>query len=141
MVDDDDVLAEVLDEIELVAGEEHRHPGSRQLLEQPRHGTHRDGIQPGEGFIEDEQVRLVDQGGDELHPLLVAVGQLVHARSRPFRYPQPLEPQVGDPTDLRAGAPAELPQVEQLLPYPHPGVQTPFFRHVPEAGTVGLDDR
>ena len=49
MVDDDDVLAEVLDEVELVAGEEHGHPGSRQLRSNPAMAPIAMGSSPAKG--------------------------------------------------------------------------------------------
>ena len=72
-VDDDDVLAQVLDDVELVAGEQHAGAATRDVAEQPGHRVHRDRVQPGERLVEHQQVGRVHQRGGELDPLLVAV--------------------------------------------------------------------
>ena len=83
VVDDDDVLAQVLDQVELVAGEQHRRAGGGDLGEQLGHGAHGDRIETGERLVEHEQVGLVDERGDQLDALLVAVRQGVKAVARP----------------------------------------------------------
>ena len=72
--DDDDVLADVLDEVELVTGE---HDADARRGSFPHDLGHRgdaDRVQAGERLVHDEELRVVDEGGRELDPLLVAVG-------------------------------------------------------------------
>ena len=61
-VDDDDVLADVLDEVELVAGEQHRRARRGDLGQHLGHRAHRERVESRERLVEDEQLaRLVDQ--------------------------------------------------------------------------------
>ena len=73
LVDDDDVLAEVLDQIELVAREQHRGARARDLGEEVAHVPDRNRIEPGERFVEHEEIRFVHERRDQLDPLLVSV--------------------------------------------------------------------
>ena len=76
-VDHGDVLTEILHQIELMAGEQHRAPGSGPLaqgLGQAHHG-HR--VQTAERFVEDDDLGVMHQGGGQLEALLHAAGQLV----------------------------------------------------------------
>ena len=107
-------------------------PGGRHLREQFGHGAHGDGIEPGERLVEHEQVGLVDQRGDQLHALLVAVRQRVKAVARPPGEAEPLQPRVDGPAHVPARPPAQLAQVDELLPHPHAGIQAALLRHVAE---------
>jgi hypothetical protein len=53
----------VLDEIQLVAGEQHRDPGVRSLDEYLAHRVHTHRVQPGERLVEHEQLRVVYERG------------------------------------------------------------------------------
>ena len=72
-VDDRDLLADLLHEIELVAREEHRDPSGGLVAEHLRERSHRDGVEAGERLVEDEEVRRVHERCRELSTLLVAV--------------------------------------------------------------------
>ena len=63
----------MLDDVELVAGEQHAGAAMRDVAEQPGHRVHRDRVQPGERLVEHQQVGRMHQRGGELDPLLVAV--------------------------------------------------------------------
>ena len=102
VVDDDDVLAQVLDQVELVAREQHRRARGGELGEQLGHGADRDRIEAGERLVEHEQLRLVDERGDQLDALLVAVRQRVEAVARAIGEAEPLEPGVDAAVDVRA---------------------------------------
>jgi hypothetical protein len=61
-----------LHQVQLVAGEQHRGPLRGQAGQQLGHGLQGDRVLAGERLVEYQQVRLVDQGGDQLNPLLVS---------------------------------------------------------------------
>ena len=69
----------MLDQIQLMAGEQHRRARLAQLVQQRGQHIHRDRVQPGERLIQDQQVRVMYQRDRELDPLLVAVRQPVDA--------------------------------------------------------------
>ena len=71
-VDDDRSLAEVLDEVELVRREQHRRPAPGLGDEHLGQRVDGDRVEPGERLVEHQDVGLVDQRADQLHPLLVA---------------------------------------------------------------------
>ena len=97
VIDDDDVLAQILDQVELVAGEQHRRAGAGDIGEQLGHEAHGDRVETGERLVEHEQVGLVDQGGDQLDALLVAVRQGVDAVPGPVGEVETIEPRVDTP--------------------------------------------
>ena len=93
VLDDRDGVAEALDELELVAGEQDRHaglagPGDEDLA----HDVDADGIQAAERLVEDERDRVVDERRGELHPLLVPQRELLHAVVCAVRHADLLHP-------------------------------------------------
>ena len=92
MVDDRDLFADVLDQLELVAGEEHGGTAGSLAAEYVRERLHCDRVEPCERLVEDEQLRLVHQRRRELRPLLVAVRELLDLRVRPLAESKTLEP-------------------------------------------------
>jgi hypothetical protein len=54
-------------------------------------------IEAREGFVEHEHLRIVDEGGGELHALLIAERQLLYAIAGPVGDPKLLYPCVGLP--------------------------------------------
>ena len=138
--DDDDAVAQALDEVELVGGEEGGHTGSGALAQHGAHDVDRHRVQAGEGLVEDEQVGAADEGGGELDALLVAQGE-------------PLDLVVAAPGDAEALGPlptgpaggggvdaVEPGEVGQLLADPHPGVQAALLGHVADAAAdPGVD--
>ncbi len=97
---DHHLVAEPLDELELVAGEQHGDAGCGQLAEQFGEAVDRDGVEAAERLVEQQQVRVVDQGCRDLGALLVAQREGV---------------------DLVVGALAEVEPFEQLVAAPGSG--------------------
>jgi len=87
-VDDHHVLAQVLHNVELMAGEEHRRPGMRPLGQDLSQARRRHRVEAGEGLVEHDQVGLVHQGHGQLHPLLVAVREVLHPIAQPLLQPE-----------------------------------------------------
>ena len=92
--DDHDVLADVLDEVELVAAEDDPDAGIRALAKDLGHGRHAQRVEPREGLVEDQQLRLVDQCGRELDALLVAVREVLQLAPGPVGEAETFQPAV-----------------------------------------------
>ena len=93
--DDHDVLADVLDEVELVAGEDNPDAGRRPLAEDLGHRRDPDRVEAGERLVEDEQLRVVDERRAQLDALLVAVRQRLELVPLAVGQAQPGEPAGG----------------------------------------------
>jgi hypothetical protein len=91
-VDDHDVLADILDELELMAREQHRRAAGRLAAQQLGEPADSDGIEPRERLVEHKQVGFVLQRRRQLGALLVTCessSNLAPARSaRPSRSSQ-----------------------------------------------------
>ena len=77
-IDDRDVAADVADEIELMAAEQHRWPRANSVEEDLLHVLDGHRIEARERFVEDQQVGLVHERDRQLHALLVAARQCLH---------------------------------------------------------------
>lgn len=99
-----------------------------------------DGVKAGEGFVEDQELRLVDHRDDELYLLLHPLAKLFHFLVPPcfdFEAAEPM-PQAGHGVVPRQSF--ELGQVEGLLPNLHLFIKATFFRQVPNQGRIiGLE--
>ena len=141
MVDDRDLLADVLDQLELVAGEQHRGAAGRLAAENVGHGAHGNGIESGERLVEDEQLRLMDERGRELHPLLVAVRELLHGRAVAVGETEPLEPARCGGACRTRGQPVQTSEVLELIAHPHSRVEAALLGHVSEPQPLLQTDR
>src|SRR5699024_11074164 len=65
-------VAQALDQVELVGGEQHRDPAGRVLAQQVDHRVHRHRVEAGERLVEDQEVGPADHGRGDLHALLIA---------------------------------------------------------------------
>ena len=110
VVDDRDLLADVLDELELVAGEEDGGAARRLAAEHLGERVHRDRVEAGERLVEDEQLGLVQQRGRELCALLVAVRELLHLRAGAILEAEPLEPASRPRARRRVVSPCRQPK-------------------------------
>ena len=72
-----------LDELELVAGEDDADSALYAFGQDVGERVDADRIQPREGFVEHQQLRIMDQRRRQLHPLLVAKGELLYPVQRP----------------------------------------------------------
>ena len=64
-----------------------------------------DRVEAGERLVEDEQLGVVHERGRELHALLVAERELLHAVARALGQPEPLDPAVGRAAGAAGGMP------------------------------------
>ena len=79
LVDHDDVIAELLGVRHDVGGEEDRGAARVFLEHHLAQAARADGIEPAERLVEDQQIGLVNDGGDELDFLLRAFRQILAA--------------------------------------------------------------
>ena len=141
VIDDDDVLADVLDEVELMAGEQHRRAVARQVADHLRERLDAERIEPGERLVEHERHRIVHERRGELHPLLVAVRERVQPRLAALLEPQPRQPAVDAVGGGAAIQPRQSREVLELRPHPHVRIEAALLGHVAEAQTCLAVDR
>ena len=127
------LAAGLLDEIQLVAGEENRGAGVGALAQHRREVVDADRIQAGERLVEHEQLRIVDERRGELHPLLVAERELLDLRVEPLAEPEAFEQGAAGVDRARAAHAVQAAEVLQLLEHLHARVEAAFLRHVAEA--------
>ena len=73
-----DAVADLRDLVEVVADEDHRHPGLAQLAHDAEELVDLGARQRGGGLVEDEDARVQAQGLRDLHELLARHAQLAH---------------------------------------------------------------
>ena len=136
VVDDRDVLADVLDQVELVAGEEDGGAAFCLRAQQLGERLHGDRIEPCERLVEHEQLRLVHERRRKLRPLLVAMRELLQLRRRPLGKAEPLQPRLRGRPRLVCVHAVQAAEVGDLLGDRHPRIETALLRHVAEAQPV-----
>ena len=75
--DDDEVVAEPLDDVELVAGEQHGDAAVGALAQHVDDGLDRHRVESRERLVEHEHLGVVHERGRDLRALLVAEGELL----------------------------------------------------------------
>ena len=141
MVDDGHRLAQVLDQVELMAGKQHRHPGRHPFGEHLRKGVDGDRVEAREGLVEDQQLRVVDEGGGQLDPLLVAEGQRLDLVLGPVDNAKSGQPGAGSGGRVGPIHPVEPAEVDQLVEHLHPGVKPSLLGQVAEPQPLGWPHR
>ena len=136
VVDDGHRLAQVFDEVDLVAREQHAAPGGSLVDEHGAHGVDPDGVEPRQGLVEHEELGLVDQGGGQLHPLLVAERQGLELVGGTVGHAELLEPTQRRAPGRAGGHAVQSGQVLDLLDDHHARVEAPLLGHVAEALTI-----
>ena len=140
-VDDHDLLAYVLDELELMAGEEDGGSTRSFATKQLGKRLYRNRIETGERLVEDEQLRLVKQRCCELRTLLVAVRERLDVRTRAIGDAEPAEPVRGGCLRVGRRQPVQAAEVGELLADPHPRIEAALLGHVAEPESLGHADR
>ncbi len=85
------------------------------LLEQ----SYAQGIQAAEGLVENQQIRLIDDGGDKLHPLQHALGQILAFLGVHISEAQPAQQPIGASGSLGTGAPLQTAHVGEECTHLH----------------------
>ena len=92
MVDEGDLLTDLLDRRHVVCREKDGSTLVAQAEDLALELFGIDGIEAGEGFIKDQERRTMDDGGDELHLLGHALGELLDLLVAPLPEVETLEP-------------------------------------------------
>ena len=135
--DDDHSVAQALDDVELVGGEEGGHTCGRPLQEDLAHDVHGHRVQAGEGLIENEQLGVAHQCGGQLDALLVAQRQALHLVAAAPLQAQTLGPPLCSRLGGGGGQSVEAGQVDELLGHLHPGVEAALLGHVADGASDG----
>jgi hypothetical protein len=122
------------------AGEDERRSLAPLVEEDLAHDVHPHGIEAAHRLVQDQHVRLVEHGGDELRLLLHALRELVCPPPAPLPEAQPLQPRPETARRLPPRRALDLGEEEELLAKHHARVESPLLGHVPDAvagGDVG----
>ncbi len=137
--DDDDAIADQLDDFEDVRDVEDCLALRGELLQQIFEETGGDDVEAGERLVEDEQLGIVQQGGGDEDALLHALGVERDGRVAPgFEAEQGEEP-VGLEVDEGLGQVAQAADELEVLEAGEVGVDVGLLGDVAEGGAVGLE--
>src|SRR5699024_9749616 len=141
LVDDDEVVDEAFDEVELMAGEEHRGTGGGEGAEHVEGAFDGGGVEPGERLVEDEDLRGVDEGGGDLDLLLVTGADRFEGVGR-FAPELELFEQL-ETASLRrlSGQAVEAGEVDELIDDRHLRVEAALFGHIADRTAMVGGDR
>jgi hypothetical protein len=131
--DDHQVVAEPLDQFELVAREEHRHPGRGPVAQHVDHHLDGERVEARERLVEHQHLGLVHQGGGDLGALLVAEGELLELLAGAFAQAEPLEEPGRAAFGVGAAQAVQPAEVDDLVVHGHRRVEAAFLGHVAEA--------
>src|SRR6266571_1555287 len=132
-LDDPDPVADALDKLELVAGEDDRHAGRRALVQDLAHRIHRFRVEAGERLVQHEHHWFEHKGRGQLHALLVAVAQTLDLVFGAILQSEPVEP-VRRGRGCGVGSRAvQLREVRQLFARAHLRIESALLRHVADA--------
>jgi len=140
LLDDDDAIAESLDQFELVARKQNRRAPLRLSSENVREGINCGRVKPSKRLVQHEQLRMVHERYGELDPLLIAVGksdnlvQLASVETEPQK-PAPRFRLGGDRIE-----PMQLSEVGQLIENSHLWIRPTLLRHIAESQSIGRAD-
>ena len=139
--DDDDVVAQTLDHIELVRGEQHRHPRRRPAVQDIGDDIDRERVKAREGFVEDEHVGFVYERRRDLRPLLVTQRELLDGVIQALAESELFEESRRPGLSLVLVEAVQASEVRDVLVDLHLRIQPTLFGHVPEAAPVRRGQR
>ncbi len=139
--DDHEVVAEPLDDVELVRREQHGRTGCRDIRQHALHRLDGHRVEARERLVEHEHLGAVHEGGGDLRALLVAEREALDRVVRALAEAEALE-QLERVAPGRRGRPAvQAGEVHGLLEQAHLRVQAALLGHVAEAAAVGVGER
>ncbi len=141
VVDQQDPVAHLLDLVHVVRAEDDRLAPPLFFQQDLLQHLGVDRVQPLERLVQDQQRRIVDQGGQELGLLRHALAQLLHLAPGVLGQPCLLQQGGGPLAGLLAWHPLQCPQVGQALQQPKALVQAALLRQVADARLAGLGHR
>jgi hypothetical protein len=130
---DRDRVAQPLDQLELMTGEQHRHAARDLGAQHPAQHVDTDRVEAGERLVEHQQLRAMHERRRELHALLVAERQRLQLVARAIGQAEALEQLVA--AGLRSGGaqPVQPREVDELVAHAHLRIEAALLRHVAEA--------
>jgi hypothetical protein len=131
VVEDHELVAQSLDQVELVAGEQHRH-ARVHVGEQCGHRVDGHRVQAAERLVQHQGGRAVDQRGGNLYPLLVAQRQCLEHVAAALGKTEPVQQLVRPLTRDVGGEPVQPCEEHQLVGHPHLRIEATLLRHVAE---------
>ena len=138
--DDDELVAEALDDVELMGREQHRRSTRRAFLKHAGDDVDGERIQARERLVEDQHLRLVHEGRRDLRTLLVAQRQRLDVVIEALAESELLEQGATAGRGLRLRVAVQSGEVDDLLEHLHLGVQAALLRHVAEATPLRRGD-
>ena len=105
-------------------------PSSRSSRNASRRIDEVDRVQPRERLVHQEDLRPVQDRGDELDLLLVALRELLGAAAGQLRDQEPVQPAQGGATREAGGLAIEGREVDELVQHRHPRVETALLGQV-----------
>ncbi len=138
--DDHEVVAEALDDVELVRREQHGGSGCRGIRQHALHRLDRHRVEARERLVEHEHLGAVHERRGDLRALLVAEREALDGVVRALAEAEPL--QQLERVAARGGrGPAVQPgEVHGLLEHAHLRVEAALLGHVAEATSVDVGD-
>ena len=135
-VDQDDLVADLLDLFHTMGTEYDRAAVAGQLVDFVLDEIGVDGIETAEGFVEDDESGLVQDGGDELQFLTHAFAQVFDFLVPPGLHLESFEPVADLVGRFGFGEPLQLREVDGLGADLHLFIQTTLLGHVADLFTV-----
>src|SRR5437667_1956606 len=135
--DDAQLLAQLFGLLHDVGREQDRLPATPQVEQGVLHHLSIHGIEPRERLVENQEIRAVEHGRDELHLLLHSLRQLVDAAQAPLSEPESLEPLPGP---LARAPPVDafhLAKKHEHVEHPHLPVQATLLREIADPLRMG----
>ena len=135
--DDDEVVAESLNNIKLVAGEQHRNALGGACLQNLGYRVDRDRVKTRERLIEDQHLGVVHQRRGDLHALLVAERECLDLVAQSRTQVELFEEGGGLLGGIALGVAVKASNVGDLVKHLHLWVEATLFRHVAEVTALG----
>src|SRR5947207_1496562 len=135
--DDAQLLAQLLGLLHDVGREQDRLPATAQVEHGVLHHLSIDGIEPREGLVENQEIRVVEHGRNELHLLLHPLGQLVDPSQSPLGEAESREPFLSPLTRPPSIGAFHLAEKDENVEHPHLAVQAALLGEVADPLRVG----
>ena len=138
--DDHEVVAQPLDDVELVGREQHSGACGRACLQHAGDDVDGERVEPREGLVEDQHLGVVHQRRGDLGALLVAERQRLDVVAEALAESELLEQRGGAGGGIRLREAVQPREIDDLLEHLHLRVETALLGHVPEAAAIGCRD-
>ena len=132
LIDQRDAIAERLDLIHVVRGQNRRPAAAPPLEQQILHQAHVDRIEAGRRLVEDAELRVAEEHAGNLHLLRHALAQTIHPPRGHVRQLHLLQPLERPPPRFRTRQPLQRAEVGHHVADGELGVETAFLGKVPE---------